>query len=128
MFLRSLHRRLTGWTALVAVLLATLAPALMQGLAAADGARWGALCVSVADRSDGSAGQASGDAQHAQAGTHCPLCTLQQQGYAPPPKPVAPPPVNAGSHSLPVAQVSEPVGGTPWRNGQARAPPLFSLV
>jgi hypothetical protein len=128
MFLRRLHRRLTGWTALVAVLLAALAPTLMQGLAAADGARWDALCVSVADRSDGSSGPASGDAQHDQAGTHCPLCTLQQQGHAPPPMPVAAPTVNPGRHGLPVAQVSEPVGGTPWRNGQARAPPLFFVI
>jgi hypothetical protein len=128
MFLRSLHRRLTGWTALVAVLLATLAPTLMQGLAAADGARWGALCVSAADRSDGNAGPASGDAQHAQAGTHCPLCTLQQLGHAPPPTPSAAPLLAAGGHRLPVAPLTAPVGGPAWRNGQARAPPQFSIV
>jgi hypothetical protein len=120
------HRRLTGWIALMAMLLVSGAPTL-QGLVESDSARWGQFCATV-DEAAASSAPATGDTGQAGVTPHCPLCTLQQQGLAPPPSALGAARFAAGATTTPVLVLAAPAGNSPWRSAQPRAPPRFSTV
>jgi hypothetical protein len=117
---------MTGWFALMAILLASIAPTL-NGLVTTDSARWGQFCASVADAASPAA-PASGDSRQASDATHCPLCTLQQQGFAPPPTFQGAARIAAGARGVLLLVLAAPAGNSPWRAAQPRAPPRFSIV
>jgi len=125
------HRRPIAWLAILAVLVAALAPSVSRALVAHfDGgaAPWLALCTAQGIKfvkADGSATNAP-DHERKSRFEHCPLCPLQAAGSAPLPvlgltfavpdgKPVVP---AAFLHAAPAQHV--------WTAAHARGPPTLS--
>lgn len=121
------HRRLTSWIAALAILLASLAPALSHALASATGADWIEICT-IQGSKWVQAGEDGSERAPASAHVleHCPYCSLQTPTLGLPPvtQRVAVPP--RLSHAVPRAFLSAPRTLHAWVRAQPRAPPLFS--
>lgn len=124
--LRRAHRLAVSWIALVAVLMASLAPALSHATGRSDFANWTQVCTAA-----GTAPVAAGDGTvpHDPAALHglehCPYCGLHVDAF---PVPSAPPTVHAPmplGDIVPAAflHADETLGV--WRSAQPRAPPLL---
>lgn len=130
MFLTRLHRRITTWVALLALVLGALAPTVTQAVVSGgDRADWLQVCsVSGMVWVQADTGQVSdpppdGNAPMSDVSQHCPWCTLH--GGA------AGLPVVALSFDLPQrltdlppAFYRAPLTATVWAPAQSRAPPL----
>lgn len=121
------HRRLTGWIAALAILLASLAPALSHALASATGTPWIEICTTQGSKWI----QAGEDGSERTPGSahvldHCPYCSLHAPmlGLPPAEHPSQLPLVL--SHETPLAFLSAPRTLHAWVRAQPRAPPLFS--
>jgi hypothetical protein len=121
------HRRLTSWIAALAILLASLAPALSHALASATGSNWVEICTTQGSKwiqagEDGSErAPASGHALE-----HCPYCSLHAPALGlPPATDLAQPPPGL-CHEVPLAFLSAPRTLHAWVSALPRAPPLFS--
>ena len=122
-------RALTSWIAILAILMAALAPAIAHALTANGSHPWIEVCTSSGSKwiqSDSSSGDPSSDRSGVQDLAHCPYCTLQVH------TPVLLPsqndvtlPAQAGS-SAPVAAIGTPRAPHAWASAQPRAPPSFS--
>ena len=119
--------RATRWTALLAFVLATLAPGVAHALrhSRGDMLPWSQLCSATGNKRvllEAQAGE-PGSAPHAHAFEHCVFCALHQGGSAPPPAPAG--------HALrcdlraaaPHAQTLPQWPRLAWLGGQPRAPP-----
>jgi hypothetical protein len=121
------HRRLTSWIAALAILLASLAPALSHALASATGSTWIEICTTQGSKwikagEDGS--------EHSPASAHvldhCPYCSLHAPTLGlPPATHLAHLPLRL-SLEVPLAFLSAPRTLHAWVSAQPRAPPLFS--
>ena len=130
MFLTRLHRRLTAWVALFALVLGALAPTVTQAMVAAgDRGDWLEVCsVSgmvwvKADTGEVSAQHPDDGAPASDASQHCPWCTLHGGAAG---LPVVAlnldlPPRLTG---LPPAFYRAPLAATVWAPAQSRAPPF----
>lgn len=122
------HRRLTSWIAALAILLASLAPALSHAVASATGSNWIQICTAQGSKwiqagEDGSE-QAPASAHVLD---HCPYCSLHAPTLGlPPAKALAHLPPVGLSHEVPRAFLSAPRTLHAWVRAQPRAPPLFS--
>ena len=121
------HRRLTSWIAALAILLASLAPALSHALASATGSNWVEICTTQGSKwiqagEDGSEqAPASGHALE-----HCPYCSLHAPALGlPPATDLAQLPLGL-CHEVPLAFLSAPRTLHAWVSALPRAPPLFS--
>lgn len=127
MFRLRASRPVVAWLALLAVLMATLAPAVSQALGAHGPTSWVEVCTANGARLvplDGAAPQAPAAPADAHLLGHCPYCALHTDTLAPPPAlPVlsAPP---ALAHLLPAAFLHAPRTAAVWHSAQARAPPF----
>jgi hypothetical protein len=121
------HRRLTSWIAALAILLASLAPALSHALAPAMGSNWVEICTTQGSKWI----QAGEDGlEHAPASghalEHCPYCSLHVPALGlPPATDLAQPPLGL-CHEVPLAFLSAPLTLHAWVSALPRAPPLFS--
>jgi hypothetical protein len=116
-------RIVSGWIALLAILLVTLAPAATSAWSASSGLPWDRIC-SASNLEGAKSGRPDSPAMP-QAFDHCPYCALHAE-LAPPPDPheagagVAP-----AFHALPAAFLRAPRGNAVWASAQPRAPPRF---
>ncbi|WP_393938690.1 DUF2946 domain-containing protein [Piscinibacter sakaiensis] len=121
------HRRITSWIAALAILLASLAPALSHALASATGADWIEICTTQGSKWI-QAGEDGTERTPASAHLleHCPYCTLHAPALGlPPAASLAHLPLQS-SHAVPLAFLSAPRTLHAWVSAQPRAPPLFS--
>lgn len=120
-------RRLTGWIAALAILLASLAPALSHALASATGSGWVEVCTAQGSKWV-QAGPDGGE--HAPASAHllehCPYCSLHTPSLGLPPAAPPVPGLLPRVHEAPRAWLPAPRTLHPWVRAQPRAPPLFS--
>lgn len=139
MAFRPRTRRFNAWLAILAFMLAALAPAVSQWLMASRhanvswvevctsaGAKWVAIgndAASIAQDAKAAPDDPSG--QHAQA--HCPFCLIQPHDLGLPPAPVALtlPPRDA-AHLLPALFLQAPHTLFAWSPSLARAPPAHA--
>lgn len=111
----------------MAILLASLAPALSHALASATGTSWIEICSTQGSKwikagDDGS--ERSPASAHVV--DHCPYCSLHAPTLGlPPAKHLAQLPLVL-SHEVPLAFLSAPRSLHAWVSAQPRAPPLFS--
>jgi hypothetical protein len=124
---RSLRQRFTSWTAVLAVLLASLAPTLSLALGAANSATWVEICTTQGSKWVATGEDGSG---HAPASIHplehCPYCSLHTPTLGLPPLTgVQPLPVRL-SHAVPVAFLAAPRTLHAWLSAQPRGPPRLS--
>jgi hypothetical protein len=127
-----LHRAprvLASWIAVLAILMAALAPAISHALGAEDGAPWIEVCSSVGAKwvqlEDGSTNQAPGPGD-GHAFEHCPYCSLHANAVAIPATLLVVAWVEPVSAFLPVAFLAAPRTLFAWTSAQPRAPPHFS--
>lgn len=118
------HRQLTAWVALVALLLATLAPGIARAMTYANGDAWalGQVCSASAGPRNAGTGAPSGEAAHLF--EHCPFCALHSDAIAPPPAPPAGFDAHWLAHQVPSLLLHAPRPLHAWAAIQARAPPL----
>jgi hypothetical protein len=121
------HRRLTSWFVLLAVLASTLVPSWSHALGLAQGASWVEVCTAKGSRwvqaDDGGAGSVPSLAHAAE---HCPYCSVHTPALGLPPAVTAELPVSALSQTVPRAFLAAPRTLPAWASAQPRAPPLFS--
>lgn len=121
------HRRLISWIAALAILLASLAPALSHALAPATGTNWIEICTTQGSKwikasQDGSERAPAS----AHVVDHCPYCSLQTPTLGlPPAHHLAQLPLGL-SHEVPPAFLSAPYTLQAWVSAQPRAPPPLS--
>lgn len=130
MFLTRLHRRLTAWVALFALVLGALAPTVTQAMVAAgDRGDWLEVCsVSgmawiKADTGEVSKQQPDGSAPGNGVSPHCPWCTLHG-GAAGLPTAAVQPDLSARLTDLPPAFYRAPLATSIWAPAHSRAPPF----
>ncbi len=130
MFWSRLHRRLTAWVALLALVFGALAPTVTQAMVAGgDRADWLQVCsVSgmvwvQADTGEVRDQQPDGGSPMDDASQHCPWCTLHGgvAGLSPASHSIDLPPRLT---DLPPAFYRAPLAATVWAPAQSRAPPL----
>jgi hypothetical protein len=119
------HRQLAAWVALVALVLATLAPGISRAMAYSSGDAWalGQVCSANAEPRDAGTGAPSREAAHLL--EHCPFCALHSDAIAPPPAPASGIDAPLLAHALPALFLHAPRPLHAWAAVQARAPPLF---
>lgn len=130
MFLTRLHRRLTAWVALFALVFGALAPTVTQAMVAGgERADWLEVCsVSgmvwvKADTGEVAEPMPDGSAPSDSASQHCPWCTLHG-GAAGLPVVHSSPALPLRLTDLPPAFYRAPLGATVWASAQSRAPPF----
>lgn len=77
---RRASRVLTSWIAVVAILMAALAPSISSALGAGNGASWLEVCSSVGAKwvqPDGSTSEQAPASGNVHLFEHCPYCSLQ---------------------------------------------------
>jgi hypothetical protein len=126
---RRAHRRVVSWIALLAILMASLAPALSHAMGSAPAATWTEICtssgsvlVAVAHEDAGTpASRLPGDAHALE---HCPYCSLHVDAFAMPPAlPTVHEPLLLGD-IVPAALPHAEAGTSAWPGAQPRAPPV----
>ncbi len=130
MFLSRLHRRITTWVALLALVLGALAPTLTQAkVAGGDRADWLQICsVSgmvwvKADTGEVRDQLPDGDVPASDVSKHCPWCKLHG-GAAGLPVAHSSLDLHPRLTDLPPAFYRAPLAATVWATAQSRAPPL----
>ena len=125
-----LHRRLTAWIALVAMLAFALLPTLSRAMAFAGGSpAWAEICTPQGLKRVSLAGDPAADSAPAQADTHldaCALCSLATEGTAPLPSSHADAALPLGSAPTPRLFLQAAATLHAWRSAQPRAPPSGS--
>jgi Protein of unknown function (DUF2946) len=122
-------RVLSSWIAVLAILMAALAPSTSHALGAKSGALWIEVCTSAGAKwvqPDGSFTDqvpVSGDAHLFE---HCPYCSLHASDLAIPPEPVVQALVISSSGLVPTAFLVAARTLHAWTSAQPRAPPRFS--
>ena len=121
------HRRLTSWIAVLAILLASLAPALSHALATATGTSWVEICTTQGSKWI-QAGEDGSERSPASAHVldHCPYCSLHAPTLGLPPATLLGQLPLQLSHEVPRAFLFAPRTLHAWLSAQPRAPPLFS--
>lgn len=117
------HRFVATWVAVLAVLMAALAPALSHAM----GSSWVEICtvqgskwVQVDEGGDNGAPTSTHPFEH------CPYCTLHVPVLGIPPVPVTLPLLLAPTDEFPLAFLAAPRTLHAWVSAQPRAPPLAS--
>ncbi len=117
----TLHRRLSLWLTLVALLMGALAPSLSQAMRAQGPQSWADVC-STAAPADGHE-PAPGDAAHPF--EHCPYCSLHHPTLGLPPSPLRLSLPDDLRHEQPLLFLSGPSGQHNWTAASPRGPPAL---
>jgi hypothetical protein len=122
-------RILTSWLAILALLMAALAPSISHALGSKFGPSWVEVCTPSGAKWV-QAGSGAGDEAPATSGAHplehCPYCSLHANDIAVPAASVASAPLLLPAHDLPIAFLAAPRTLYAWVSAQPRAPPQFS--
>lgn len=118
-------RQVSLWLAIMAVLMAALAPAVSQAVRAADPLAWAEVC-SASAKSAAAGQQAPADGA-AHLFEHCPYCSLHSAGLGMPPAALSLALLPALSAELPALFLGGPRGLHSWTAAQPRGPPAASL-
>lgn len=122
-------RSLTSWIAILAILMAALAPSISHALGAPQGASWIEVCSAVGAKWV-QPGDASTDTAPAPADAHpfehCPYCSLHSDALAIPVAPVVVALAPRLSGRPPSAFLAAPRTLFAWLSAQPRAPPVLS--
>jgi Protein of unknown function (DUF2946) len=121
------HAQFTSWIAILAVLLASLAPTLAHAFRSDAGVSWIEVCTTQGAKWI----QAGDDTPERAPATahvidHCPYCSLHTPTLALPPTATPAPALLPLSHEVPPAFLAAPRTLHAWVSAQPRAPPLFS--
>jgi len=121
------QKRLTGWIAALAILLASLAPSLSHALASAGGTSWIEICSTEGSRwvPAGAGGSEPAPASAAHVLDHCPYCSIHAPALGLPPANVPAQLPSRLAHEVPLAFLAAPRTLHAWVSAQPRAPPLF---
>jgi hypothetical protein len=126
---RRTTRVLTSWMAVLAILMAALAPSISHALESKNGPSWVEICTSVGAKwvnAGGDAGDEAPSFPGAHPQEHCPYCSLHVNAIAIPAAPVAVFPVLLPAGDFPIAFLAAPRTLHAWVSAQPRAPPRFS--
>jgi len=121
------HTRLTSWIAVLAILLASLAPSLSQAFASGTGSNWVEVCTTQGSKwiTPGDDGTKRAPAA-AHVLDHCPYCSVHAPTLGlPPVVSLTRLPLQL-AHEVPRAFLAAPRTLHAWVTAQPRAPPLFS--
>ena len=125
---RRFTRRFTSWMAVLALLMAALAPAISHALGATTATSWTEVCTSQGSKWVQRDAAPSDDSapvtEHAL--EHCPYCSLHQHDVGIAPSPLRALPAAELAHTVPQAFLTAPRTLHAWVSAQPRAPPLFS--
>lgn len=119
-------RVLTSWVAILALLMAALAPSISQAWSARAGASPIEVCTATGAQwvqVDGSATDHAPGQGDARTDMHCPYCLHQAHAAAMPVTPVVVLPMPAHATWLPTAFLAAPRTLHAWRSASPRAPP-----
>ena len=122
-------RVLTSWIAVLAILMAALAPSISHALNAKAGASWIEICTSVGAKwvqPEGSASDQAPASGVAHLLEHCPYCSLHGNAIAIPAAPAVLELTISPSDLIPSAFLAAPRTLHAWVSAQPRAPPQFS--
>ena len=115
------------WLAVVATLMATLAPSIAQALSTSSGGDWASVCSAV-DASDAGARTAGTGLPdppgHLHAFEHCPYCAMHSDLAPPPPPPSLASDATVAFAERPTAFLNAPRRSWIWVAAQPRAPPV----
>jgi hypothetical protein len=121
------QRQLTGWIAVLAVLLASLAPALSHALGGSNGASWVEVCSTQGSRWVQSDPDEPGGAPvQAHLLEHCPYCSIHAPALGLPPVPERTPLEPGLKDEFPLAFLAAPRTPHAWVSAQPRGPPRLS--
>lgn len=123
---RRVTRRLATWIAVLAVLMAALAPAISHALASDGSSAWIEVCTAQGSRwlqADAERGEDSTPGT-GQTLKHCPYCNLHPNVLGIPPTPVMALPASESATAVPRAFLAAPHTLPVWTSAQPRAPPL----
>lgn len=115
-------RRLTMWIALLALLMAALAPSVSAALAAERGVGWLEICSAAERKAPGEVPDGAGTHLF----EHCPYCSVHFPAPALPPAPQAFVPAAEAVRDWPAAFLSAPRTLHAWSAAQPRAPPFLA--
>lgn len=121
------QRALVSWIAILAVLMASLAPAISHALGSVSPVGWAEICTSKGVKPvsiDGEAAKQPGVPGTGHLLEHCPYCALHGDSFAPPSLPVLPPPLPLPD-DFPAAFLHADKTLSVWASAQARAPPVL---
>ncbi|MEQ1684931.1 MAG: DUF2946 domain-containing protein [Burkholderiaceae bacterium] len=121
-------RVLTSWIAVLAILMAALAPSLSHALGAKNGASLIEVCTSLGAKwvqPDGSSTEQTPASGNVHPFEHCPCCSLHADAIATPAAPVVLPLMTPPA-LLPAAFLAAPRTLYAWVTAQPRAPPQIS--
>jgi hypothetical protein len=127
-----LHRAtriLTSWIAVLAVLMAALAPSISHALESRNASSWIEVCTSGGAKwaqPDGASNDEAPAPSDAHPFEHCPYCSLHANAIAICAGAVSRFPVLLPASDLPIAFLPAPRTLCAWVSAQPRAPPLFS--
>jgi len=113
------HRLTIAWLAMLALVVAALAPVLTRGLVSD---AWGQVCSAGAKAATGGGSPVPAD-DHAAA--HCPYCALQLPALGPPPAPVLLPIMRAAALAQPALPQGLQRQVRLWHQANPRAPPAL---
>jgi hypothetical protein len=115
--------------AVLAILMASLAPSISHALGSSGGASAMEVCTSVGAKwvkPDGSSTDQAPASNNAHVFEHCPYCSLHTNDLAIPIAAVIAASPSSGSALLPTAFLAAPRTLYAWVSAQPRAPPQFS--
>lgn len=116
--------RLAGWIAALAMVLASLAPALSHALAGTPGGPWGEICTAQGPQwlGEGSGGGTPDAGTHGPF-DHCPFCSLHAPDPGMPPTADGAPWQQQHQAVQPPADDASPPQPQAWNGARPRAPP-----
>lgn len=117
----TLHRRLSLWLTLVALLMGALAPSLSQAMSGPGPQSWADICSSTAPDS----GHEPAPADTAHPFEHCPYCSLHHPTPGLPPSPLRLALPDDLRHEQPLLFLSGPSSQHHWTAASPRGPPAL---
>lgn len=121
------RRQLTSWIAILAVLVASLAPSVSHALGLNKGASWMEVCSAQGSKwqqTDSDESRGAPAAGHVL--EHCPYCSIHAPALGMPPAPEVAPLSLDLTDEFPLAFLAAPRTLHAWLSAQPRAPPSFS--
>lgn len=122
-------RALTSWVAILAILMAALAPSVSHALAAHGSVAWIEVCSALGSkwvRADAPEREPASGSSGVQALEHCPYCTLQDHAPALPASRSNENLCAAPGLDPLAARIAAPQTAAVWHRAQPRAPPVHS--
>ncbi len=122
-------RLLTSWIAVLALVMAALAPSVSGAISAGPGASWVEICTSIGAKWAQAEGASQDEAPASgtvHAFEHCPFCSLHLDALPIPDDSALLVSAPSVSDLLPTAFLAAPHTLHAWRTGQPRAPPSLS--